>query len=160
MVPTTLHSVTLRPAQANDEAFLQELYRSARAEEMAAWGWDESQQQLFLGLQFRAQQAHYNEYPNTDHKIISEGELEIGRILVSRLEDEIRLVDITLLAKHRGQGIGKMLIQSLIDEAAQRDKTVRLHVAKSNRAQQLYSRLGFQIIGDAQSHHFMEWKKS
>jgi len=158
MAPTITHSVTLRPAQANDEAFLFELYASTRAEEMAAWGWNEVQQQAFLGLQFRGQQAHYAEYPNTDHNIILEGERPIGRLFLSRLKDEIRLVDIALLPQHRGRGIGAVLIQGLFEEATHAGKAVRLHVEKFNRAQQLYQRLGFHIVGDTQSHYFMEWK--
>jgi ribosomal protein S18 acetylase RimI-like enzyme len=162
MVLATANSLSLRPAQADDEAFLFELYRSTRAEEMAAWGWNEAQQQAFISLQFRAQQAHYAEYPNADHKIIlsikPDGEHPIGRLFVSHLDDEIRLVDIALLPEHRGQGIGTALIHELIEEAARAGKAVRLHVERFNRAQQLYLRLGFQVIGDVGSHYFMEWK--
>lgn len=152
--------ITLRAAEADDEVFLYELYTSTRAEEMAAWGWDEARQQAFLNLQFRGQQAHYAEYPNTDHRIILSDEHPIGRLLVSRLEDEIRLVDVSLLTRHRGRGIGAALIQGLGDEAARAGKAVRLHVEKFNRAQRLYQRLGFQIIGDLGSHYFMEWKNT
>lgn len=158
MIPTTAHSVILRPAQDDDEAFLFELYRNTRAEEMAAWGWNEAQQQAFLDLQFRAQQAHYAEYPNTDHQIIVHSGRPIGRLLVSRLNDEILLADIALLAERRGQGIGATLIQGLFEEAIREGKAVRLHVEKFNRAQQLYRRLGFEIVGDAGMHYFMEWR--
>ncbi len=150
--------IKLRPAELDDETFLYELYASTRAEEMTAWGWSAAQQQAFLSLQFRGQQAHYAEYPNTDHKIILEGERPIGRLFLSRLQDEIRLVDIALLPEHRGRGIGAALIQELFEEAARDGKAVRLHVEKFNRARELYLRLGFQIVGDAQSHYFMEWK--
>ncbi|MDQ3013420.1 MAG: GNAT family N-acetyltransferase [Acidobacteriota bacterium] len=150
--------ITLRAAEANDDTFLYELYASTRAEEMAAWGWNEAQQQAFLSLQFRGQQAHYAEYPNPDHRIILNGQQPIGRMLVSRLEDEIRLVDIALLSEYRGQGIGASLIRGLLGEADQSGKWVRLHVERFNRAQQLYLRLGFQVIGNVGSHYFMEWK--
>jgi ribosomal protein S18 acetylase RimI-like enzyme len=152
--------ITLRSAEPDDEPFLYELYASTRAEELAAWGWNEAQQQAFLNLQFRGQRAHYAEYPNPDHKIILEDERTIGRLFLSRLQDEIRLVDIALLPAFRGRGIGTALIQGLFEEAARDGKAVRLHVEKFNRAQHLYQRLGFHIIGDAQSHYFMEWKPS
>lgn len=164
MIPTNANCIRLRPAETDDEAFLFALYRSTRAEEMAQWGWNEAQQQAFLNLQFRGQQAHYAEYPNPDHNIIlstkPEGEYPIGRLFLSRLEDEIRLVDIALLPEHRGQSIGTALIQGLFEEAAREGKAVRLHVERFNRARQLYLRLGFQIIGDIGSHYFMEWKPS
>jgi ribosomal protein S18 acetylase RimI-like enzyme len=158
MTSTIAHSIRLRPAQAEDQAFLLDLYRSTRADEMAAWGWDQAQQQAFVALQFRAQQAHYADYPNTDHQIILDDQGLIGRLLLSRLEDEIRLVDIALLPEHRGQGIGRRLIEGLFAEAAGAGKAVRLHVGKDNRAVPLYTRLGFQIIGDKETHFFMEWR--
>ena len=149
--------ITLRTAGIADEAFLFKLYASTRAEEMEVWGWDEAQGRAFLDLQFRGQQAHYAEYPNPDHKIILEDERPIGRIFLSRLEDEIRLVDIALLPEARRRGIGTALIHELFEEALLAGKAVRLHVEKFNRALLLYLRLGFRVIGDAQSHYFMEW---
>ncbi len=150
--------ITLRTAAPEDEAFLYNLYAGTRAEELAAWGWDAAQQQAFLSLQFRGQQAHYAQYPNPDHRIILDETQPIGRLLISRMEKEIRLVDIALLPEHRGQGIGAKLIRELLDEAAQNGKVVRLHVEKFNPAQRLYQRLGFEIAGDAQTHYLMEWK--
>jgi ribosomal protein S18 acetylase RimI-like enzyme len=149
--------ITLRSAGLADEAFLYELYAGTRAEEMAAWGWGAAQQRAFLDLQFRGRQAHYAEYPNPDHKIIVEDGRPVGRLFLSRPRDEIRLVDIALLPEVRGRGIGTALIQGLFEEALSARKVVRLHVEKFNRAQQLYLRLGFRIVGDAPSHYFMEW---
>ncbi|MGH9853327.1 MAG: GNAT family N-acetyltransferase [Blastocatellia bacterium] len=162
--------ITLRPARADDDEFLYELYAGARAEEMVAWGWDTARREAFLSLQFRAQQAHYGEYPGPDHQIILNGGLNgglndglndgrpIGRLFISRLEDEIRLVDITLLPGHCNRGIGARMIRDLLDEAAQSGKAVRLHVEKTNRARRLYERLGFTQAGDTGSHFFMEWR--
>jgi GNAT superfamily N-acetyltransferase len=153
-------SITLRPARPDDDNFLHKLHAGTRAEEMAAWGWDAAQQQAFLHLQFRAQQAHYNQYPNADHRIILSDGRPIGRLLISRLESETRLVDIALLPERRGAGIGAALINGLLDEAARANKPVRLHVEKSNRARRLYQRLGFVCAGDIGTHFTMEWRSS
>jgi ribosomal protein S18 acetylase RimI-like enzyme len=151
-------AITLRQANSDDEAFIYRLYASARAEEMSAWGWDAVQQEAFLNLQFRAQQSHYYEYPKTDHQIISVDGVPIGRILVSELDDEFRLVDIAILSEHRNSGIGAALIRALLERAGAAGKAVRLHVEKNNRAQRLYQRLGFTVVGDASSHYLMEWR--
>jgi ribosomal protein S18 acetylase RimI-like enzyme len=153
-------ALSLRSADSNDEAFLHQLYASTRAEEIAAWGWDAAQQEAFLSLQFRAQQAHYDEYPNVDHRIILSDGHRVGRLLVSRLEDEIRLVDMALLPEARGRGIGAALLRNLLAEAALAGKPVRLHVEKSNPAGRLYQRLGFVTIGDQGTHYFMEWQSN
>jgi ribosomal protein S18 acetylase RimI-like enzyme len=150
--------VTLRPARPEDEAFLYQLYAGTRAAELAALDWSSAQQEAFLSLQFRAQQAHYAEYPNADPQIIVEVDRAIGRLLVSRLADEIRLVDIALLPQWRGRGIGAALIQQLLDEAALLGKPVRLHVEKSNPAQRLYQRLGFTPLADIGLYYLMEWQ--
>jgi len=158
MNPTLAESVTLRPGQPDDEAFLFQLYRDTRAEEMAAWGWNEAQQQAFLSMQFRARNLSYSAYPNTEHSIILDVERPIGRLLISQMEDEIRLVDIALLSELRGQGIGARLISDLLAIAARGARPIRLHVEKFNRALGLYQRLGFQVLEDTGTQFFMEWR--
>lgn len=152
-------SLSLRPAEDGDQAFLFELYRDTRSEEMAAWGWGEAQQQAFLGLQFRARTMSYSAYPNIEHSIILDGVRPIGRLMISRMEDEIRLVDIALLSEVRGNGIGAKLIADLLVIAQRENKPLRLHVEKFNRALQLYQRLGFRIIEDTGTQYFMEWHR-
>lgn len=150
-------NVAMRPVCADDEAFLYELYASTRAEEMAAWGWDAAQQEMFLRLQFTAQRQHYEmAYAQSDHKIILFDDRAAGRMLVFRSELEIVLVDIALLPEHRNTGIGAALIGDLLLEAEQAGKPVRLHVIKQNRARRLYERLGFEIIEDTGTHFKME----
>jgi ribosomal protein S18 acetylase RimI-like enzyme len=151
--------ITIRCAVPEDEVFLFELYGSTRKEEMAAWGWDWAQEQMFLKLQFTAQRRHYDiAFPNAEHKIIVFDNRPIGRILVFRTEREIRLVDIALLPEYCGSGIGASLVRGLFEEAMAANKPVTLHVAKLSRAVRLYQRLGFSIIADTGTDHKMEWR--
>ena len=159
MNPAITDSLALRPVQPEDEPFLFELYRDTRAEEMAAWGWDEAQQLAFLSMQFRARNLSYSTYKNTEHLIILDNGRTVGRLLISRMEHEIRLVDIALLDEACGQGIGSKLIEELLAKATSEGKPLRLHVEKSNRAFQLYQRLGFQIIEDTGTQYLMERQK-
>ena len=150
--------VRLRPVTPEDEAFLYEVYRTTRAEEMAAWGWDEAQQDAFLRMQFRAQQMSYQaEDAGTKTEIIFLDAEPVGRIIVKSREYEIQLVDIALLTEYRCRGIGTSLIKDLIDEAKSAGKFVRLHVLKTNSgAQRLYERLGFKTSGETGMHFEME----
>ena len=151
-------TATLRPAQASDEQFLFDLYSSTRSEEIAVWGWSREQQEMFLKLQFTAQQRHYEiAFAGAEHRIIFMEELAIGRILVFRAEREIRLVDIALLPDYRGRGIGAFLIKELIEEAESKGVPLTLHVEKHNRAARLYDRLGFSVTSDAGTHFKIEW---
>jgi ribosomal protein S18 acetylase RimI-like enzyme len=151
-------SVRLREADTADEFFLYELYCSTRAEELAAWGWDEVQREAFLRLQFRAQQLHYGaQFPNADHSVVLANGRTVGRVLVNRREDEIRLVDIALLPEYRNAGIGTGLIRGLCDEGSATGRPVRLSVVKTNPALRLYQRLGFTVIGHDDIRFELEW---
>ena len=150
--------VSLRAACADDEGFLFSLYASTRRDEMAAWGWPAAQQEMFLRMQYAAlRQRHAAEPERTRHHIILRDGAPVGRIIVVRSADEIRLADIALLPEHRSAGIGSALIRELQEEAARDGLPVRLHVTRDNRAARLYERHGFIITGDTGSHLKMEW---
>jgi ribosomal protein S18 acetylase RimI-like enzyme len=155
----TIPAVSFRLVQPADEAFLYEVYASTRADELKAWDWDTAQQAAFLHMQFAAQQQHYAFLgAEADQCIILGDGQAIGRLIVIRDEGEIVLADIALLADYRNIGIGTQLIHGLQIEAAQTQRPLHLQVEKTNRAQQLYERLGFSVIGDAGMHWQMEWR--
>jgi ribosomal protein S18 acetylase RimI-like enzyme len=66
------------------------------------------------------------------------------------------VADIIIQPAQRGSGIGTVLIRQLLHEAGQSRKPLRLHVLRTNRAIQLYQRLGFAIVGDTGTHVLME----
>ncbi|HEY6331746.1 MAG TPA: GNAT family N-acetyltransferase [Blastocatellia bacterium] len=151
--------VELRRVQPTDEPFLYEVYCGTRRDEIAAWGWPEPQQDMFLKMQFRGLQQNYGSQPDiTDDRIIlSEGQTPVGRIIVLRTDKEICLADISLLPENRGHGIGTKLIRELFDESDSTNRPVTLHVEKNNSgARRLYDRLGFKAIADAGIHYKME----
>jgi len=88
------------------------------------------------------------------------GEDVLGRLYVDRWADEIRIIDIALLPQYRGRGIGRAILESLLDEAASRDRgrVVRIHVEHMNPAMRLYVRLGFYEIEDKGIYKLMEWR--
>lgn len=145
-------SVTLRSARPDDEDFLFELFRQTMGGELAVFG------DAILRMQFKAQLLAYSEeFPAAEHQIIMLGDRAIGRVLVERNETENRGVDIALLPEHRSAGIGRILIQELLDEAAQAGKPFRISVVKTNPALHLYERLGFKTTGDTGTQFLMEW---
>ncbi len=149
--------VTLRSVQPTDEPFLFELYCSTRMDELAAWGWDSSHRDVFLKLQFTAQQQHYRmNFPHADFSIVYLEDRPIGRLIVARGNRDIHIADISILPEQRGIGIGTTLIRGILSEAAEAQKPVRLQVLTTNRAIRLYERLGFSIIADGGTHFLME----
>jgi ribosomal protein S18 acetylase RimI-like enzyme len=145
-------SVTLRSALPDDEDFLFELFRQTVGDELAMLG------DAILRMQFKAQLLTYSaQFPAAEHQIIMLDERAIGRVLVERSESENRGVDIALLREYRNGGIGRMLVQELLDEAARAGKPFRISVVKSNPALHLYERLGFKTTGDTGTQFLMEW---
>lgn len=159
-------SIRLRPYDASggqaDEDFLFRLYATAREEEVSAWGWDQTQQQVFLRMQYKAQRQWYAvAYAGAEHRIILENDQPVGRILVRRAKDSIELVDISLLPEHRNRGIGTALVGELIQESRNSGAVVRLQVLRTNhRAIRLYRRLGFVIASEDEIRYQMELKQS
>ena len=152
-------SITLRPESAEDEPLLLELYAATRADEMAATGWNSGTCAAFVRMQFRAQREGYrNAFPRAAFSMILADARPIGRLVVNRVEEEIRLIDIALLASHQGQGIGTQLLRQLCAEAASGSKAVRLHTLPHSRARRLYERLGFHPVGETDVYQQMEWR--
>ena len=142
--------VCLRLAVPGDEPFLEAVYASTRAEEMAIVPWTEEQKQAFVRMQYRAQrQSYQNEYPSSHSYVIEQNDQPVGRMIVDRSGARILLMDIALLPEHRNHGLGTALMMDLLDEADRLRKPVRLHVEDFNPAMNLYLRLGFVKTGEA-----------
>jgi GNAT superfamily N-acetyltransferase len=140
-------AVALRPASRDDYEFLERLYASARAAEVAAIPWSAERKRTFLAQQFAAQSADYaRNYSDASFDVVLVDGEPAGRLIVARREAEFKLIDIALLPEHRSQGIGTRLLAPLLDEAVQRGVKVEIHVERYNRALTLYRRLGFEPV--------------
>ena len=156
--PPVTSSITCRPVGPDDHAFLLEVYGSTRAEEMALVPWNVDQQQAFVKMQFAGQQEHYqNTYPTASHEIIQLSGRPVGRLYVARLEQEIRIVDITLMPADRNAGIGSFLLRGLLDEAVRVGKIVRIYVEEFNPSLRLFERLKFKPAEQHGIHMLLEW---
>lgn len=154
-------SVTTRPVVREDEPFLYEVYCSSRAYEMALLPWDEAQKEVFLKQQFGAQTQHYlKHYPDAQYQIILLEERPVGRLYVNHGEEEIRIIDITLLAEYRGMGLGTPLIREIMDEGERTGRAVSIYVDKVSPAIKLFDRLGFSRIEDNGINVLFKWNPS
>lgn len=148
-----------RETLPDDEAFLFEVYQSSRGDDLTALGWDAERVRNFLETQYAAQQRFLQAgYPQGEDRIIMLDTQPIGRILVERNEQEIRVVDVALLPQYRNSGIGTYLVRELLAEAARLGKPFRAQVIRSSAAVGLFERLGIVKIGETGSHYQMEWR--
>jgi ribosomal protein S18 acetylase RimI-like enzyme len=152
-------SITLRPAGPGDEEFLIEVYASSREYEMSLVPWPGEQKVAFLTMQFAAQQQHYkSHYPDAKHDIILSDGSPVGRVYVAVKDEGIRILDITLLTRFRGKGIGTPLIEGLMNEARVAGKPLSIYVESFNRSISLFERLGFNRIKEDGVNVLLEWQ--
>ena len=152
-------SATLRPVIPDDDAFLREVYASTRAEELAGAGLTAAQTEIFITTQFNAQTADYRRrFPNADLSVVLHQGVRMGRFYVSRSDDEVRILDLTLLPAHRNIGIGTGLIEQLLTEARQCERAVRIYLDNGSQSVRLFERLGFSKVEERDFVSLFEWR--
>jgi ribosomal protein S18 acetylase RimI-like enzyme len=141
-------NLALRPQTDADEPFLKELYTSARWPELASTGWPDGLKQAFLEQQRTLQTRHYVvHYEGLWRGIVVRSGEAIGRIYLWQNGNDLRIVDLSLLAAHRNRGIGTRLLHAIISEATSSNTHLSLHVEQGNPARFLYQRQGFNYEG-------------
>ncbi|MCP4536107.1 MAG: GNAT family N-acetyltransferase [Chloroflexi bacterium] len=152
-------TTTLRSITEQDMDFLCRVYASTREAELAVLDWDDARKESFLQMQFTAQHTHYqHHFGDASFDLVLIDDEPVGRLYLHHRKDEIRIIDIALLTQHRGKGVGSALMRGILDQAAQADLSVRIHVERNNPALGLSHRLGFCEIGDEGAYWLMEWK--
>ncbi|WP_158942953.1 GNAT family N-acetyltransferase [Granulicella sp. S190] len=155
--------LTLRSAVSEDEGFLLHLYLATRTTESQAWSVDAIQRDLLLQMQFRARKLTYeSEYADAEDAIIClgtgpEAGTPVGRHLVARRQAEILGVDLAILPKYQGRGIGTRVLQDIQRQCAADRIPFRLQVLQTNPASRLYTRLGFKVVSQDSVYLQMEW---
>jgi ribosomal protein S18 acetylase RimI-like enzyme len=128
---------SLRPARRDDYSFAVELYIDSMRPLMIGLGrWDEAERRAALRRSFKA----------ADAQIIAINGCDVGWMQVSERDTDYNLAQIQILDSYCGQGIGTYLICDLLERARRDGKTVSLSAVRTNRAIDLYERLGFRII--------------
>ena len=155
--------LALRAACVEDMAFERALFEAARPDgALLAAALPEPARETFLDQQFQFQTLHYARvHPDAARLVVLAENVPIGRMIVDRAASGWQLVDIALLPSWRGQGIGALLLQGLLDAAERAGAPrVALTVEFGNPAHRLYQRLGFVVIEEAIPSAVMEWRRS
>lgn len=144
--------------QEADTAFLRDLYASARWQEVSQVPWTDQARRDFLYEQFQLQRDHYRKnYVGAELLVVRQHGQHIGRIYLYPSSREIRLMDIALIDSKRGLGLGRCMIEALMQLAREDAAEITLHVEPNNPALHLYERLGFRLIEERGVYHFLGW---
>lgn len=71
------------------------------------------------------------------------------------VDDQTPELSIAILPAYRGQGVGTLLLNNLLDTASQRFAAVSLSVSSENPAARLYQRLGFVVVTEHETSNTM-----
>lgn len=148
-----------RAVTASDQAFLLDVFADARRDELTCLGWNVEQVARFVEMQFGVQQRGYAlQFPAAEHRILLRDGEPAGQWRVDRSHATIVLVDIALLERFRGRGIGSACVAQLCREATDRGAEVRLSVRLDNRAYALYRRFGFEETTRDSTRACLVWR--
>jgi len=89
-------------------------------------------------------------------KILCGGE-SVGFFAYNELDDKIDGITIQMLEPTRNKGIGSFYLEHVTALSNSTNKPVFLKVFKSNPAQNLYKRFGFEVYDETVSHYLMRY---
>jgi len=152
-------SLTLRNAAPSDRPFLLALYTSTRADEFAQLGWPVEMERAFMQLQFEAQRGDYERrHPGARCRIVELLRCPVGRLWTAGDAGSVVVLDLSVIAELRGQGIGTECLRRVQRQAVADRLAVDLQVVAGNPAQRLYERLGFRNVGEPGVRQAMRWQ--
>lgn len=138
----------LRPAVPTDYDFLYDVQRETMRTyvEQTFGPWDETfQRELFD-----------SEFDPAQFQVIVVDGVDAGLLLLETYETHWFLDKIYLLPAYQNRGIGRRLLESIIERARRAQMPIKLRVLKVNPAQRLYRRLGFRVIEEHDVRYVMQ----
>ena len=152
------NGLQIRPSMASDKIFLEQLYISSRNDLDYIQGEKDFIEEL-KQKQYEAQVAGYGDsFPNAMYFVIEYHSERIGRAVLDFGHNEIRLVDIIIMPKAQGKGLGQAIIRSFMHCADQVRSPLTLSVLSENvQAKALYLKLGFVVDEVHPPHELMTY---
>jgi ribosomal protein S18 acetylase RimI-like enzyme len=152
-------SIELRTVTDADRDFLLRVYEASREIELGMTGWNSDLRRAFVEHQFTAQDSHYREhYGDASFDLILFEGKKAGRLIVSRCNEEIEILDITVLPEFRNRGIATSLVRSILAEAKASGQVVVIYIESFNPSQDHFGKLGFIAAGGDELVRRFEWK--
>lgn len=111
------------------------------------WTWDNQLQK----------KIHETNFIASDTKIIELKGKDVGYLVLKETLDEIYIENLLIETENQNLGIGKFVMETIIERANHEQKCIRLQVFKINiKAQKFYKKLGFEKISETENHFAMK----
>lgn len=139
--------ISFRKVVESDELFLIDLYGSTRDDVLKFGGHlSRDERFAFVSQQYQLQQLHYkNHNPKASFLIITLEGKDIGRLTYNHSENDLWIIEFSLVPTFRSMGLGHQVI-AYLEQLIQSQGSLGLYVAKSNeKALSFYKGLGFEM---------------
>ena len=144
--PFMLLNTKLRSAKPEDEKFVNDLTKLVMHDYVCkTWDSEDDHKKYFDTNKFNLE--------NT--RIIEQDGKNIGRLTLINQEGSIHLDNIHFIPEYQSCGIGKKIIEDVINNSKEKHLYVTLQVLRTNPAKALYERLGFKVYDENNTHYFM-----
>lgn len=145
-------AITLRPAESRDAPMSLRIFSESHCAGFELLALQPAALAGLVGMQFQARQAQYRAYPGAVEYLICQGTGPDSEVLggcwLSDTGEQLRVLDIAVLAEHRRRGVARTVLTALCRQAAAAGKPVGLSVWHDNApAHELYRSLGFHAVG-------------
>jgi ribosomal protein S18 acetylase RimI-like enzyme len=134
-----------RQATESDVPFLMGLRRESMDQHLNATGASTSESDHLARVRYRFDCAEV---------LLQEGN-PVGLLKVARDGRDWKVIQIQLVSKLQGQGLGAKLLNQVITEAVAAEASLTLSVLKANPARSLYERLGFVVESESEYEYNM-----
>ena len=144
-------NISRRPATIADTDFARSAHHRAYRDviERQYGPWDEKIQDKLFDVAWSA----------TQHEIVLCDDARCGYTSIDNRADAIYLHELVIDPDFQCRGIGTHILQDVIKKAILKSVPVRLRTHLTNRAGNLYRRMGFRETARTESHVLFEWNQ-
>lgn len=139
--------ITYRKASENDIGYLLDLRIKTMNPHYADSNLPTDKETTLKRIQYQFDKAH----------IILLNNEPAGLLKINKADDKTEVLQLQIDPSQQGKGLGKTILTDILEEASQTGKTVALSVLKTNKAQHLYTSLGFKTVDEDEHSFFMEF---
>ena len=159
-IACTRGAAVLRRQEPSDSPFIGALFRANVAVTLAASGLPQSQIEALAGMQLRARDLSYSRtFPDAVGLIAVLEDRPAGRILVAETPGALHVVDLAVDPAARRGGIGRGMVQAVMEEAGEGGLGVTAEAMITNLASlALFDGLGFRRAGEAGGSIGLAWR--
>ena len=146
-------SVSVRPATSSDIDFLTDVVIEATMDQgRLPDDFDEVDFRAGFGT-WTSEQVDGDGHGSSIQVVVVDGE-DAGRLRVVRRDGLVEIAGLQLMPAHQSRGVGREVVQVVVDQARADGLPVELGVEKDNpRARAFWERCGFAYVGEDGAEH-------